>query len=280
MIENFRQAVGLGNVFRSATTDVLGGTDVSQLEGSDKFVAEKMGLILDLRFKHEIDDPAAQKWLAEQGIQWIESADSYSAIEKRRTAIRISVLSMDYIDKHWSSPAEQQKAADVQPEEVTQLRIEKLNERGLFGLNQLILESGGVGICKTLMIITRRFEANADDVILIECVQGKDRTGMLVMLLQALTEFSDDVIIDDYIASDNMAIKALGERDYSGGLDHEIFSGATKEAMVSTLDYLRQKYGSISPGYFDHIGFNNIWRRRLRCCLKVTQASTDSRMYW
>jgi hypothetical protein len=103
---------------------------------------------------------------------------------------------------------------------------------------------------------------------------------MLVMLLQSLTEFSDDIIINDYIASDSMAITALGERDYSEELDQKLFSRATKEAMVSTLDYLRQKYGSVSPGYLDHIGFNNMWRRRLRCCLKVTQSSTDSRMYW
>mmetsp|Transcript_8425 Transcript_8425/g.20267 ORF Transcript_8425/g.20267 Transcript_8425/m.20267 type:complete len:287 (+) Transcript_8425:45-905(+) len=286
MIENFRQAAGLGNVFRSASTDVLGETDISQLEGADKFVAQKPGLILDLRSKNEINEQLAQKWTAEQGIQMTES-DSYSATEKRRTAVQITVLSMDFVDKQWFDSTELQKAAELQPEELEGLRIEKLNERGLFGLNQLILESGRVGLCKALMIITRRFEANADDVILIECLLGKDRTGMLVMLLQSLTEFSDDIIVNDYNASDNTssyfgseaAATALGERNY-GKLDRKLFSGATKEAMVSTLDYLRQKYGSISPGYLDHIGFNHMWRRRLRCCLKVSHSSANDRIYW
>lgn len=176
MIENFRQAAGLGNVFRSATTDVLGEVGVSQLlEGPDKFVAEKIGLILDLRFKHEMNEQAVQTWTGEHGIQWIES-DSYSATEKRRAVVRISsFISLEYVDKQWFNPEEQQKAAEAQPEEIMSLRIEKLNDRGLFGLNQLILESGCAGICQALMIITRRFEANADDIILIQCLQGKDR---------------------------------------------------------------------------------------------------------
>lgn len=174
MIENFRQAAGLGNVFRSGTTDVLGEADISQLEGSDKFVAEKPGLILDLRSKNEVNEQAAQKWMAEQGVQEIES-DSYSATEKRRTAVQIDVIFLEFVDKQWLNPTEQQEAAELQDSELTMLRIEKLNERGLLGLNQLILESGRVELCKALMIITRRFEANADDVILIQCVQGKDR---------------------------------------------------------------------------------------------------------
>lgn len=102
------------------------------------------------------------------------------------------------------------------------------------------------------------------------------------MLLQSLIECSDDMIINDYIASNNMAKTSLGEIQYKEELDRKLFASATKEAMVSTLDYLRQKYGSISPGYLDHIGFNSMWRRRLRCLLKVSlsSANENSRMYW
>ena len=108
------------------------------------------------------------------------------------------------------------------------------------------------------------------------------------MLLQSLTELSDDVIVNDYVESNNKSSffdspeenTDSGDRAY-GQLNRGLFSGATKEAMVATLDYLREKYGSISPGYLEHIGFNNMWRRRLRCCLKVSHVSTDnSRMYW
>ncbi|CAJ1925949.1 unnamed protein product [Cylindrotheca closterium] len=295
MIKNFRQAAGIRNVYRSASTDVLGEAKALQLEGVDRFVAEKPGLILDLRSKNEINEPLACKWMAEQGIQLIESGtlDSYDDIEKRRTVVRINVLSVprliDFVDRDWLNETELRKAAELQNAGSAQgqmmLRIEKLNERGLFGLNQIILESGGAELCRALKIIAVRLEENPDDVILIHCVQGKDRTGMLVMLLQSISGVSDDVIVEDYFASDNRSLNvgsaaataALGKRQY-GKLDGTLFSRATPEAMVSTLAYLRQRYGTISPGYLDCIGFNNKWRRRIRYHLKISRQPPRSRI--
>ena len=112
------------------------------------------------------------------------------------------------------------------------------------------------------------------------------RTGMLIMLLQSIVGVSDHSIVQDYFASDNMmghlgsaaAVAALGgERQY-GRLDRILFSRATREAMVSTLEYLRLEYGSISPGYLDHIGFNKDWRRRIRCHLKRSNDIQASKM--
>jgi len=289
MIENFRQAAGLGNIFRSATTDVLGElSDASELEGSDAFIAKKPGLILDLRSTDEVNLSMSQKWIAEQGIQLVEY-DSYQSFEKKRSMVRMNMLSKEamraYMAKEWMSATELESLKSASPEERKAFMFEKLNEHGILGLNKVILDSAGADLCKALMILTRRFEANADDVILIHCVHGKDRTGMLVMLLQSLTEFSDDIIINDYIASDNKSTyfetaEAESNNRYRE-LDKKRFARATKEDIVSTLDYLRQKHGSISPGYLEHIGFNNMWRRRLRCCLKVSHSSeNDSRMYW
>lgn len=185
MIENFRQAAGIGNVYRSASTDILGDADLSQLEGLDKFVAEKPGLILDLRSKGEIYEQSAQKWMTEQGMQLIESEslDTYNATERRRTVVRINVLYlprlMAFVDREWLNTSELREAAELQNANSAQkqmmLRIEKLNERGLFGLNQVILESGGAELCTALQVITLRLEVVPDDVILIHCVQGKDR---------------------------------------------------------------------------------------------------------
>jgi len=303
MIENFRQAAGISNVYRSATTDVLGELDVtktSQLETTEKFVVEQPGLILDLRSRNEINEPLAQKWMANatlQGIKLVESESihSYDATERRRAVVRVNVLSMPrlmaFVDNEWLNPIEKQKAAELKKtgssQEQIKLRIEKLNQHGLFGLNQLILESGDSELCKALMMITQRLEANPHDIILIHCVQGKDRTGMLVMLLQSILELADDVIIEDYFASDNNIISlsfgsaaaavAFGKRQH-GKLDRTLFSRATREAMVSTLEYMRQKYGSISPGYLNHIGFTDYWRRRIHCRLNVSHRSPKSRL--
>ena len=185
MIENFRQAAGIANVYRSATTDVLGETGGSKRGFSEKFAAETPGLILDLRSKNEINIPKAQKWMTEQGIHLIDSdmSESFNATDRRRHVVRINVLYVprliDFVDKEWIEASEQDKAAALQKggsaRDQVMFRMEKLNERGLLGLNQIILESGGVELCRALKIITQRLEVVPDDVILIHCVQGKDR---------------------------------------------------------------------------------------------------------
>jgi Tyrosine phosphatase family len=95
------------------------------------------------------------------------------------------------------------------------------------------------------------------------------RTGMLVMLLQSLLGVSDDEIIDDYFRSNESFQKkkdsssSAGVAATKGKLDRSIFSGTNRQAMITTLAFLRSKYGSVSPGYLDDIGFDDDWRRRL-----------------
>lgn len=105
------------------------------------------------------------------------------------------------------------------------------------------------------------------------------RTGMLVMLLQSLMGASDEDIIEDYYRSNasaaattnnNLAAAAVaatadGSRTtpVKGRLDRAIFSGTSREAMVDTLAFVRQKYGTVVPGYMDAIGFDQSWRDRL-----------------
>jgi hypothetical protein len=104
------------------------------------------------------------------------------------------------------------------------------------------------------------------------------------MLLQSILGYPDEVIIEDYFLSDRMlllggsaaAAAALGNRK-QGHMDRDIFSRATREAMIATLAFLRRKYGSISPGYLDHFGFDRYWRRRILVVLKPAP-SNRSRM--
>jgi hypothetical protein len=61
-------------------------------------------------------------------------------------------------------------------------------------------------------------------------------------------------------------------------LDRTKFSGTNREAMMTTLAFLRTKYRSIVPGYMDDIGFDASWRRRLRDALAwSTTAATAAR---
>mmetsp|Transcript_9115 Transcript_9115/g.22631 ORF Transcript_9115/g.22631 Transcript_9115/m.22631 type:complete len:407 (+) Transcript_9115:90-1310(+) len=187
----------------------------------------------------------------------------------------------------------------------------ELNKRGLAGLNEAILEtrSGKSGMCLALKLMTLYREAvantrcpatdnhqtiNEDETdetqqvprsasIVFHCVQGKDRTGMLAMLMQLLMGCSDTIIVDDYYLSNAAfataaaaAASASSEDAASAAaamltkqntttqkvrMDASVFRGTNRAAMVSTLEGLRLRHGP-SFGYFDFIGFDSSWRRR------------------
>jgi hypothetical protein len=137
---------------------------------------------------------------------------------------------------------------------------------------------------------------------------------MLVMLMQLLmgnTIISDNEIIEDYYRSNNNAvIKSKHRRRNEGSatatassaaaaaiivvgdendnssarsikMDKRVFGGTNREAMISTLEGLRRRYGHTDdegedgstrfggfdrtvPRYFDLIGFSDSWRKRFR----------------
>lgn len=108
---------------------------------------------------------------------------------------------------------------------------------------------------------------------------------MLVMLLQSILGYPNEVIIEEYFLSDRMlrsagsaaVAAALGKRK-PGRLNWHIFSRATRESMIATLEFLRKRYGSVSPGYLDHIGFDQSWRGRILGVLKPVPLSNSSKL--
>jgi len=162
------------------------------------------------------------------------------------------------------------------------MRMDALNERGLVGLYEAIIETGGDELVCSLKAITEYFEECGCAVaaigggggVVVHCVQGKDRTGLVIMLCQAIVGVEDDSIVADYHKSDQMgssgkrvegsaAADAVMKMEgvQKGKLSREIFSGAPVEAMIVTLSYIRDTYGSIF-GYLDSIGFDANWRTR------------------
>jgi hypothetical protein len=293
VIENFRQASGIPNVYRCASTDGLG--DESRMDddlcisGStrshDQFVLEHAGLIFDLRSPSERNEAQAQNWMRRAKFQVVETNEPYysgAASKNGRCVVRVDVLSpprfMAYIEANWLSVSEQAQAACfkiISGAKLHELRIEALNVRGLAGLNEAILETGKAELWKALTTLTMHLEDHPSDPVVIHCVQGKDRTGMMVMLLQSLLGVSDQDIVADYFLSNQMkrtnAGSAAAEQGRQRGkLDRKFFSGTNEQAMITTLAFLRNKYGSVSPGYLDAIGFDELWRNRLLAVLGVS----------
>jgi hypothetical protein len=185
-IENFRPVLGTINIYRCASTDGLGNfIHLDQLTGPDHVVFYGAGLIIDLRFARERDEGLARKWMAEApDITTIEDDAAHMSQlmdfqYARRFVVRIDVLSpsklKSYISKHWLTPKQRTHSKIFYPNELHQRCMDALNERGLAGLNECILETAKTKLFQCLETITLYLEAHKENLVVFHCVQGKDR---------------------------------------------------------------------------------------------------------
>lgn len=81
---------------------------------------------------------------------------------------------------------------------------------------------------------------------------GKDRTGLLAMLLLTVAGASDEQIIEDYFRSDENGQTALGniaDRTDLKKLDVGTFSRAPREVMEGTLAFIRCAVATSSASF-------------------------------
>ena len=310
LVRNFRSAAGLSSVYRCASTDDLGGlfTDASDgpvrappASSPEAILLSKIGLVLDLRSPSERDETRARRWTTrapggaftivrherrDDGRPWSPPVLHYRD-NRERAVFRIDVLSpkrlFRYCARNWIvAPADRARYAwnaVFDSRALHGMMMDALNGRGLVGLYEAIIETGGDEIFHSLRAITEYFEgcgcgAGGAGGVVVHCVQGKDRTGLVIMLCQSIVGVEDGIIVADYHRSDRMgssggnvegsaAVDAMMKTEgvQRGKLSREIFEGAPMEAMVVTLGYIREKYGSIF-GYLDSIGFDAEWRAR------------------
>jgi hypothetical protein len=289
VVKNFRQAKGLVNIYRCAKTDDLGdlvNTDRKSLSRADRMLLFEAGLILDLRSPSERKEAQTQKWMEEAPGGKIEilseSNGELLVAGCSRAVLRLDVLGpkafATYVEEAWLTSAQEKvqmilyKAIDA--DSLHNMRVDALNQRGLFGLNELILEAGKADLGRALKATTLHLEkksSNEKVPVVIHCQQGKDRTGMLVMLMQSIMGVEDEAIISDYQASEAAIFSSKVEQapPKPGKLDRAKMQRASKEVMGQTLQYIRKMYGSVSPGYLQAAGFDDSWRIRLVTALLI-----------
>lgn len=130
-------------------------------------------------------------------------------------------------------------------------------------------------------IFASLFQHMADEQSLpmvIHCAIGKDRTGISIALLLAALGVPDDVIVADYSLSNHyydffkeatrktlaqLRIMGLSESDF----DYLLI--ADSAVMQETLDYVRDKYGSIENYLFSRVGISPETRDAVRRNLLV-----------
>jgi protein tyrosine/serine phosphatase len=86
--------------------------------------------------------------------------------------------------------------------------------------------------------------------VLVHCHAGKDRTGLVVALILAALGVADDDIADDYALSQLVLDQLLADwLAYMGARESDrewlaALADPRREAMLDTLAYLRERYGS------------------------------------
>jgi protein-tyrosine phosphatase len=110
--------------------------------------------------------------------------------------------------------------------------------------------------------------ADADGVVVVHCMGGKDRTGLVSALLLRLAGVGSETIGEDYsLSAGNLA--PLGERwlaDAADELEREKLRRlmhTPAEAMVSVVDEIERRYGDVAS-YLRAAGVTDTQIERLR----------------
>lgn len=139
-----------------------------------------------------------------------------------------------------------------------------LQPRGLIGLGKDTLQHSGPEIKEVFDVMAQ----SKNWPVLVHCTQGKDRTGLIVLLVLLLCGIDVESITQDYTTSEAELAPEFEERMKeisSIGLD-ESFARCPKDFVRSIVEFINQKYGGIEQ-YLDLIGVledqRNVIRKEL-----------------
>lgn len=136
-------------------------------------------------------------------------------------------------------------------EAISILGREVMQPRGLIGLGKDSIGYAKTEICEIIEVIAD----TSNYPIMIHCTQGKDRTGLVIMLLLLLLGTPLDAISTDYLASER---ELLPERESRLAEINEIglseqFVGCPTNFVDEVSHYINESYGNLE-GYLRSIG--------------------------
>mmetsp|Transcript_13369 Transcript_13369/g.22280 ORF Transcript_13369/g.22280 Transcript_13369/m.22280 type:complete len:164 (+) Transcript_13369:1418-1909(+) len=100
--------------------------------------------------------------------------------------------------------------------------LDIINAGGLALLNELVVDQSGADIAEALKLVAQP----ENHPVALYCTAGKDRTGLMAMLVLSVLGVSDEAILADYTLSDS-AYKDIGDN----------------KAMVASLQQVRREGG-------------------------------------
>jgi protein-tyrosine phosphatase len=137
---------------------------------------------------------------------------------------------------------------------------------GLAGFNKWVYEARGDSIAEIVGIIAAPGALPA----LLHCTAGKDRTGLVLALIQSWLGVPDDLVAADYAASAAalaaVSEEAIEKQKLALGVDvreRPDLLDARPEWIVAALDDMRRRHGTAEQYLLDH-GAEQDELRRLR----------------
>ena len=259
-------------LYRSATLDNLSKEDATKLLESYSRIT-----ILDLRNSDEIDKGAKQRT---EGARFFYDSLDDNGGSRCHQLVRIPILAN--VDAFWDAAIDRMPVTDrmgatlqtaFRAGALDRAAARYLEQGGLPALYSVMLETCGTPLQQALNACAERVVEDDHDnpLVLFHCQKGKDRTGILAMLLQhCMGETAEDLIrsygrsgdlLGESPSSPSSSSSATNEQ--TGLVDWSHFRGSPETAMAETLAWVNQSYGSVD-GYLDRISFSNEKRQLLR----------------
>ncbi len=275
-VKNLRPVISGCNIYRSATLDDLTEEDVEKLLTGSAFETETpLAMVIDLRNADEI---RKGKKVRTQGSQIFYDSPNVEFL---------TLPILEDVNAFWDEAISTMDAGDrlkatLQTAFVggalDRAAARHLEKGGLSLLYALMMKTGGRPLAQALGACLRVASTDGGSVIF-HCQKGKDRTGVLAMLLQTCLEGSDNdtAIVDAYALSGeligelpNQSKESDDTSSSTSTIDWSYFRGSPAKAMEETLAWTREQYGSVE-GYLDAISFGKEKRKNLRKCYQDQQ---------
>ncbi|KAI9814760.1 MAG: hypothetical protein M1827_003026 [Pycnora praestabilis] len=141
---------------------------------------------------------------------------------------------------------------------------EVMQPRGLIGLGYDSLDNSQDEIRQIFEVLAKP----ASYPMMINCTQGKDRTGLTVLLVLLLLEVPIEAISHDYLLSENELLpekETRMEELREIGLGED-FAGTPKDWVIKETAYIEEKYGGIRK-YLERIGVDEKMQASVKSAL-------------
>lgn len=158
------------------------------------------------------------------------------------------------------------------PEAVMAPAVADAHKLGYDKLYRLLLDHGKKEIAKALRV----FVDHANYPVLVHCIHGKDRTGLIVMLIMLLCSVEPETVVLDYVQSE-IHLKSSRDKsqlDLASYLTSDGVMASKAATMQSTIEYMNKKYGS-AAGYVKICGITASEVSAIRLNMLIKAAPRD-----